>query len=112
MFKTEQDGTDGTSFTEAEGQAHLFMCMTEHTRNSDGTCFFTIRGRTMVLHPQKRLVPPESGLCSVTALQMTEQTWPLPEPIRGFCSVVPSVPSQNVETRKVKFMTAEGRTWL
>jgi hypothetical protein len=34
---TEQDGTDGTSFTGATSQRIIYMCITEHTRNIDGT---------------------------------------------------------------------------
>jgi hypothetical protein len=35
--ETEQDGTDGTSFTRADSEKPVFMCVTEHTRNIDGT---------------------------------------------------------------------------
>jgi hypothetical protein len=35
--QTEHDGTDGTSFTRADSEGGIFMCVAEHTRNVDGT---------------------------------------------------------------------------
>jgi hypothetical protein len=34
---TEHDGTDGTSFIRAASQRAVFLCVTEYTRNIDGT---------------------------------------------------------------------------
>jgi hypothetical protein len=52
MFKTEQDGTDGTSFTGADSHRVVFMCMTEHTRNTNGTALSqTLTGGSLFLCP-------------------------------------------------------------
>ena len=37
IFKTEHDGIDGTSSTGAARQTPFYVCVTEHTRNIDGT---------------------------------------------------------------------------
>jgi hypothetical protein len=37
IFETEHDGIDGTSSTGAARQTRFYVCVTEHTRNIDGT---------------------------------------------------------------------------
>jgi hypothetical protein len=37
IFETEHDGIDGTSSTGAARQTPFYVCVTEHTRNIDGT---------------------------------------------------------------------------
>ena len=44
----EHDGTNGTSFTRAASQRAVFMCVTEHTRNINGTALSQDRRRLVL----------------------------------------------------------------